>query len=192
MEGNVSISRVDIVMLAEEADVVVNSANPFLGGIGPDLPEGVGGVDGAIHRAAGRALYERCVSLPVVSHSSTLGGWIRCAPGNLVVTEAFGVSGAHIYHAVGPIYRGGRDGEWSILDSVYRRVFMQFEESGHKSMVLPPIATGSYCMPMRPAAYLAILHALSYATENVCDIKFSVVNDAEREIYLQVISEMIA
>lgn len=114
---------------------------------------------------------------------------ICCAPGDLVITDGFNVSRAKIFHAVAPRYRGGKCGEWLEIDAIYRRIFSQFEASGYQSIVLPPIGAG---MPTRPSAYIAVLHAVSYSTNNECVIKFSVMNDEERDFYMKALTEMIA
>ncbi|MFD0390382.1 macro domain-containing protein [Tistrella bauzanensis] len=93
------LTRSDITTL--NVDAVVNSANPSLTGIGPDLPDGSGGVDGAIHRAAGPELYRYCVALSQVD-TGPEGQPVRCRPGCCVLTPGFRLPALYILHAVAP------------------------------------------------------------------------------------------
>jgi O-acetyl-ADP-ribose deacetylase len=120
-----------------EVDVIVNAANSRL--------MGGGGVDGAIHRAAGeRDLAEAC---------SALGG---CEPGEAKVTRGFRLPANWIIHTVGPIWRGGGNGEQGILASCYRRSLELADELEAKSIAFPSIATGAYGFPAQLAATTAI------------------------------------
>lgn len=134
------LERVDITTLAD--DVIVNAANEsLLGG---------GGVDGAIHRAAGRELLLACRSLPEVRRG------VRCPTGEARITPAFGKLRARwVVHAVGPRFRGdGTDAR--LLASAIRSALTLAEQYGARSVALPAISCGVYAYPLDAAAKIAI------------------------------------
>ena len=121
----------------EDVDAVVNAANQHLAG--------GGGVDGAIHRAAGaRQLQEAC---------ARLGG---CPTGDARATPGFGLKARWIIHAVGPRYRDGRHGEPELLASAYRRSLEVADELGARSVAFPALSTGIYGYPRAEAARIAV------------------------------------
>jgi O-acetyl-ADP-ribose deacetylase (regulator of RNase III) len=117
-------------------DAIVNAANSsLLGG---------GGVDGAIHRAAGPDLLRVC---------RPLGG---CATGEAKVTPAFRLRARFVIHAVGPIWRGGGEGEPDLLRRVYRSAFARAHEVGARTIAFPAISAGAYRFPSERAALIAL------------------------------------
>ena len=135
MAAVISAVRGDITRL--EADAIVNAANSALAG--------GGGVDGAIHRAAGRA--------ELAAACAELGG---CATGDAKATPGFRLPARWIIHTVGPVWRGGQHGEAGLLASCYRRSLEVAAGLGARSVAFPAISTGIYGFPREQAAGIAV------------------------------------
>jgi O-acetyl-ADP-ribose deacetylase (regulator of RNase III) len=130
----------DITRLA--VDAIVNAANErLLGG---------GGVDGAIHRAAGPALLGACRAIPEVRPG------VRCPTGEVRLTPGFLLPARFVIHTVGPIWRGGAEGERELLASCYRNVLELCSEQRFRSLAIPAISCGVYGFPVRDAARIAV------------------------------------
>ncbi len=157
----------------QTVEVIVNAANAsLLGG---------GGVDGAIHRAAGPELLAEC---------RTLGG---CATGQAKLTRGYRLPAKWVIHTVGPVWRGGAQGEPELLASCYRNCFALAEQHGLRTIAFPGISTGVYGYPMELAARIAIGEAKTFLETNstVEQVRLVCFGRAAREIYQAAAREIL-
>jgi O-acetyl-ADP-ribose deacetylase len=164
---NLRAIQADITTLL--VDVIVNAANrSLLGG---------GGVDGAIHRAAGPELLEEC---------RTLGG---CETGNAKITRGYRLPARHVIHAVGPVWEGGQSGEPDLLASCYRRSLELAVSNGLRTIAFPGISTGVYGYPVERAARIAVstVQAVARTTSKLDEVTFCCFSERDLEIYLGLI-----
>lgn len=149
-----------------EVDAIVNAANSsLLGG---------GGVDGAIHRAAGPELLEACRKLH------------RCKTGDAKMTPAFRLKAKQIIHTVGPVWQGGARGEADLLRRCYTRSLTLARDHGLQSIAFPSISTGSYGYPIEAAARIAVdtVRAWMSANQLPSDVTFCCFFDEDLQVYM--------
>ena len=163
--------RLEVVqgdITAESVDAIVNAANTaLLGG---------GGVDGAIHRAAGPELLEAC---------RPLGG---CATGDAKATPGFRLPARWVIHTVGPVWRGGSSGEAELLASCYRRSLEVAHELGARSVAFPAISTGVYGYPAEEAATIAV-DTIRAATTSVALVRLVAFDERTHSLYARRLAE---
>lgn len=165
--GELSIEVGDITALA--VDAVVNAANQsLLGG---------GGVDGAIHCAAGPEL---------LAYTRGIGG---CPTGEARISPGFRLPAKWIIHTVGPVWHGGEQRETELLRAAYRNCFRLAREHGVRSIAFPAISTGVYGFPKMEAARLALLEMLAEQA-NFDLIIACCFSDADADVYNRVLSEL--
>jgi len=151
-------------------DAIVNAANTsLLGG---------GGVDGAIHRAAGQELYKECLLL----HG--------CETGNAKLTLGYKLPSQFIIHAVGPVWHDGSQNESQLLTSCYRRSLELARDNKIKSIAFPCISTGVYGFPIREAAKIAIQEVRQFVTKNDVfeKIIFCCFSDKDLQVYKELLA----
>ena len=168
--GRIEIIRADITTL--DVDAVVNAANSsLLGG---------GGVDGAIHRAAGPGLLQE---------TRTLGG---TPPGTAKLTAGYDLPARHVIHAVGPVWRSGAAGEDATLEGAYRRSLELAAEAELESVAFPSISTGIYGFPLDRATRIAHSTAREWVASNELPrrIVFCVFSPGDLAVHESVASEV--
>jgi O-acetyl-ADP-ribose deacetylase len=153
-----------------DADAIVNAANSsLLGG---------GGVDGAIHEAAGPSLLSECRGL---------GG---CETGDAKITGAGRLAARHVIHAVGPVWRGGGEGEPELLVACYRHAVELGAANSCSSIAFPAISTGAYGYPLTPAAEVAVgaVRAAMLDFPNVAEARFWLFDETAHAVFAQALA----
>ncbi|MBN1688393.1 MAG: O-acetyl-ADP-ribose deacetylase [Candidatus Omnitrophica bacterium] len=146
----------------EEVDVIVNAANTGL--------RGGGGVDGAIHRAAGPSVMQEC---------RKIGG---CPTGQAVITNAGNLKAKKIIHTAGPVWVGGRKNEPALLRSAYENCFRLAKENGLRSIAFPAISTGVYGYPIIEATQIALQVGKQYE-KDFNEIRFICFSERDLKVY---------
>ena len=159
----------DITRLA--LDAIVNAANESL--------SGGGGVDGAIHRAAGPGLAAECSTLPWVHP------YVRCPTGEAVITSGHALPARHVIHTVGPVWYGGAKGEPALLGACYRNSLELARRHDLASIAFPCISTGVFGYPLEQAARIALqaVHEITLEPGSLSRIVFCCFNDRALQVY---------
>lgn len=134
----------------QQTEAIVNAANSSL--------MGGGGVDGAIHQAGGPAILEECKKIAAKI------GWLPA--GEAVITTGGNLPASYVIHTVGPIWRGGDQGESRILENAYRNSLKLAQDQGIRSISFPSISTGAYGYPVEKAAKIAIMTVKDFIDQN--------------------------
>lgn len=164
----IQVLKGDITKL--KVDAIVNAANTsLLGG---------GGVDGAIHRAAGKELVEEC---------RTLNG---CKTGQSKITKGYNLSAKYVIHTVGPVWHGGKKKERELLKSCYETALNLAKENGIKTLAFPSISCGIYHFPLEEACKIATDTVKEFISQNSCFEKviFIDINVTIIEIYKRILN----
>ena len=172
MMPKVSVVLGDIT--EQQVDAIVNAANTsLLGG---------GGVDGAIHRAAGPELLKECRSL---------GG---CETGQVKITKGYGLPAKYVIHTVGPVWSGGKAGEDELLRSCYRSSLTLAEQNRVKSIAFPSISTGAYGFPIRRAAQIAVSSVREYLNDatKIEEVIFVCFSKSDYDVYRLVLGSVFS
>jgi O-acetyl-ADP-ribose deacetylase (regulator of RNase III) len=170
--GKIRLKKGDIV--DEDVDAIVNAANPSL--------MGGGGVDGAIHRAAGHEMHEECMAI-----AKRIG---RLEPGNAVMTGGGRLKARRVIHAVGPVWHGGDRGEAETLRNAYLNSLRLAEENGIKEISFPSISTGAYGYPVELAARVAVEAVSEFLKGRDMKVNFVLFDDRAFEAYRKALFDL--
>jgi O-acetyl-ADP-ribose deacetylase len=170
MAGRITVVQGDITK--QEVDAIVNAANETL--------RGGGGVDGAIHRAAGPELLEECIKI---------GG---CPTGEARITKGYRLPAKYVIHTVGPVWHGGDRGEPEKLAACYRNALRLAAENGVRTIAFPGISTGVYGYPLEAATRLAMATVRDCLTEllEIEEVRFVTFGERATEVAERALAEL--
>lgn len=169
----IEVIHADITRLA--LDAIVNAANPaLLGG---------GGVDGAIHRAAGPALLKACRALPEAAPG------VRCPTGEARITPGFALPARWVIHTVGPVWSGGDEGEAELLARCHRNALRLLRERELRTIAFPAISCGVYGYPVAQAAAVAVAALRdAMAADDDIEVTLCCFSDGMRAVFQQALA----
>jgi O-acetyl-ADP-ribose deacetylase (regulator of RNase III) len=171
MSSRIRVVEGDITQLA--VDAIVNAAN--------ELMLGGGGVDGAIHRAAGPGLVEECRRVPEVRPG------VRCPTRHARITGGHRLPARHVIHTVGPVWRGGGAGEDDDLAACYRNSLDLAVQNGIRTIAFPAISTGVFAFPLERATEIAVRTVLEFLDRepSIEQVTFCCFGGDARRVYEQ-------
>ena len=174
-QAKLSITQGDITR--QTTDAIVNAANSSL--------MGGGGVDGAIHWVGGQAILEECKQ--IVARQG------RLPTGQAVITTAGNMKSRHVIHTVGPIWRGGSQGEAELLASAYRESLQLAADNNLSSISFPSISTGAYSYPLDEASRIAVKTVISFlsAITSIKEVVFVLFDSRTFEAYAAALEETV-
>jgi len=177
--GDTRVVLVQGDITEQDTEAIVNAANSsLLGG---------GGVDGAIHRAAGPKLHEECLAIRARQRG--------CPPGEAVITSGGNLRARYVIHAVGPIWRGGHAGEAELLRRAYTNSLRLAREHGIKSIAFPSISTGAYRFPIAEAAAIALSAIRAFVEANpgaLAEVRMVLYSPADLRVYEEALRRELA
>ncbi|MEO1271933.1 MAG: O-acetyl-ADP-ribose deacetylase [Myxococcota bacterium] len=180
MELTLETTRLTLVqgdITQQEVDAVVNAANSsLLGG---------GGVDGAIHRVGGPAILEACKAIRDAQGP--------CPPGEAVITTAGKLPAQQVIHTVGPIWKGGHEGEMVVLERAYHNSLALAQKHGQRTVAFPSISTGAYRFPTDRAALVALGTMVRFVRESpdaFDELRMVLFSKADMETYTTTLDEL--
>lgn len=168
-QHSIEVVQGDITKM--QVDAIVNAANSsLLGG---------GGVDGAIHRAAGPRLLEECRKLN------------GCETGQAKITQGYNLPARHVIHTVGPVWHGGTSGEEELLAGCYRNSLQLAQQHGLASIAFPSISTGAYRFPLERACRIAVREVKQFlvAQDQVKKVCFVCFSEGDASVYRQILAD---
>lgn len=176
--GRLTVVQGDIC--EQEVDVVVNAANA-------ELRPGAG-VDGAIHQAGGAGIAAEGRAY-VQEHG-------ELSPGDVVATTAGALPARRVYHALGPVYHGGNDGEFVHLERAYANALKQLRADGYSTIALPAISTGAFGFPLGPATHVAVNTCIRELREkagsgNIAEVRLVVYGQDDLDEFLSVFDDVV-
>jgi O-acetyl-ADP-ribose deacetylase (regulator of RNase III) len=174
--GKTLLSLVQADITQQDTEAIVNAANSSL--------MGGGGVDGAIHRAGGLKIAEECAAI-----RKRQG---ECPTGEAVITSGGNLKAKYVIHTVGPVWRGGQEGEDNLLRNCYINSLNLAKENNIKSIAFPSISTGVYRFPIKRASIIALQTTIDYIKQNdfFDEVRFVLFSEKDYKIYCESLQSM--